>query len=155
MSPRKNNLITIEPWPNPRKGKLYKGIVRKVEKKTECVQVTIENVDPTQLGRIHQESLPLPARPGNRLSRFLTACGMDADAIGTTIDPHDIAGATIGMRFGPAAEDGSQEVDFERIEDSSQTHTGSPAEESPDQADRPESDPRNRSFQAYEYHDQE
>jgi len=144
MSPRKNNLITIEPWPNPKKGKLYKGVVRKVDvdHKTKHVQVSVENLDPTQLGRIHEKTLLLPAHPGNGLSRFLTACGMDTDTIGEAIDPHDIAGATIGMRFGPVAEDGSQEVDFERIEDSSQTHTESPAEESPDQADRPESDHR-------------
>ena len=142
MSPRKNNLITIEAWPNPKEGKLYKGIVRKVEKKTECIQVTIENVDPTQFGRIHQESLPLPARPNNRLSRFLKACGVDTDIVGTKTRGEDIVGVAIGMRFGAVARDGSQEVDFERIEDSSLTHTESPAEESPDQADRPESDPK-------------
>ena len=133
MSPRKNNLITIEPWPNLKMGKLYKGIVRKVKKKAKCNQVTIENLDPTQLGRIHEETLLLRIHPGDRTSRFLTACGMDADTIGTTIDPHDITGATIGMRFGPIAQDGSQEVDFERIEDSQKEQPETSVEDPGDQ----------------------
>ena len=143
MPPRKNNLITIEPWPNPKEGKLYKGVVRKVDvdNKAKHVHVTIENLDPTQLSRIHEKTLLLPAHPGNRLSRFLTACGMDADAIGTTIDSHDITGATVGMRFGPVAQDGSQEVDFERIEDSPGTQPQSPVEESGGQTAQQECEP--------------
>jgi hypothetical protein len=142
MSPRKNNLITIEPWPNPKQGKLYKGFVRKVEKKAKCIQVSVENLDPTQLGRIHEKTLLLPAHPGNGLSRFLTACGMDTDTIGTTIGPDDIAGATIGMRFGPVAQDGSQEVDFERIEDSPGTQPESPVEDSGGQTAQQEFEPQ-------------
>ena len=112
-----------------------------VDNKAKHVQVTIENLDPTQLGRIHEKTLLSPAHPGNRLSRFLTACGMDADAIGTTIDPNDITGATVGMRFGPVAQDGSQDVDFERIKDSPHTQPESPVEDSGGQTAQQESEP--------------
>jgi hypothetical protein len=54
MSPRKNNVLTVEGWSNPKKGKLYKGIVKKADKKAKCVHVTIENLDPTQLGRMQE-----------------------------------------------------------------------------------------------------
>ena len=119
MSPRKNNMITIEAWPEPKRGRLYKGIVRKVDidNKAKCVHVTIENLDPSQLGRIHDVNLPLPVRPGNKTSSFLAACGIDVNTVGAKVCLDDIIGATIGMMFGTVAQDGSQEVDFERIED--------------------------------------
>ena len=136
MSPRKKNVITIEAWPNPKKDKLYKGIVRKLDinKKAKRVRVTIENIDPTQLGRIHEKTLLLPAHPGDRTSRFLTACGIDADTIGKKIGPEDVAGVTVGMRFGAVAQDGSQEVSFERIKDSQNEQPEISVEDSGDQS---------------------
>ena len=125
MSPRKNNVLTVEGWSDPKKGRLYKGIVKKadVDKKAKCLHVTIENLDATQLGRIHEVSFDLPVRPGNRTSLFLIACGIDANTIGTKICLEDIVNTTIGMRFGAVAEDGSQEVDFLRIENPSKAQT--------------------------------
>ena len=136
MSPRKNNTLIVEGWSDPKKGKLYKGRVTKIDvnRKSKCLNVTIENLDPNQLGRIHDVSLPLPVRPGNRTCSFLIACGIDASTAGTKICLDDIAGATIGMRFGSVAQDGSQQVDFERIEDSSSTQPDTTAEDSGNQS---------------------
>ncbi len=60
MSPRKNNVLTVEGWPDPKKGKLYEGIVRtaNVDKKQKCIFVTIENLDPTQQGPTKMRFLP-------------------------------------------------------------------------------------------------
>jgi hypothetical protein len=132
MSPRKNNVLTVEGWPDPKLGKLYKGrVVRSEAKgKPKCLHVTIENLDSSQLGRIHDLSLPLPIRPGNRTCSFLTACGIDASTVGTKVCLDDIAGVIIGMRFGTVAQDGSQQIDFERIEDTPQNQTNTPESES-------------------------
>ena len=126
MSPRKNNMLIVQDWSNPKKGKLYKGIVRKAKKKTQYVHVIIENLDPTQLGRMHELSLDLPVRPGNRTSLFLTACGIDADTVGMKVCLDDIVNTTIGMRFGAVADDGAQHIAFERIEDPSNTQADTP-----------------------------
>ncbi len=131
MAPRKNNALTVEDWPDPKKGKLYKGIVKtaNVDKKQKCIFVTIENLDPTQLGRIHEFSFDLPIRPGNRTSLFLIACGIDANAVGTKICLDDIVDTTVGMRFGTIAQDGSQEIDFERIENPSRAQANAPGDD--------------------------
>ena len=132
MSPRKNNTLTIVGWSDPKKGKLYKGKVEKadVDRKSKCLRVTIENLNPSQLGRIHEVSLPLPVRPGNQTCSFLTACGIDASTIGTKVCLDDIVDAAIGMRFGTVAQDGSQQVDFERIENLSRVQANTPSRES-------------------------
>jgi hypothetical protein len=128
MSPRKNNVLTVEGWSDPKKGKLCKGIVKKADvgKKQKRIFVIIENLNPTQLGRIHEVSFDLPVRPGNRTSLFLIACGIDANTIGTKICLEDIVNTTIGMRFGAVAEDRSQRIDFERIEDPSRVQANTP-----------------------------
>jgi len=135
MSPRKNNTLTIVGWSDPKKGKLYKGKVEKVDvdRKSKCLRVTIENLNPSQLGRIHEVSLPLPVRPGNRTCSFLIACGIDARTVGAKVCLDNITSTAIGMRFGAVAQDGSQQVDFEEIEDS-QSDTS--AEDSGDQSDQ-------------------
>ena len=55
MSPRKNNTLTVEDWSDPKEGKLYKGKVEKVDvdRKSKCLCVTIENLNPS----------PFPAWP--------------------------------------------------------------------------------------------
>jgi len=127
-------MLTVEDWSNPKKGKLYKGIVRKVDKKARCLHVTIESLDPSQLGRIHDVSLPLPIRPGNRTCTFLMARGVGASTVGTKVCLDDITGTTIGMRFGTVAQDGSQQVDFERIDDPSNTRPDISVQDSGDQS---------------------
>ena len=126
MSPRKNNVLTVKAWPKPKKGKLYRGVVKKAVVKAKCIHVIVENLDPAQLGRIHECTFDLPVRPGNRTSLFLTACGMDVDGVGTKICLDDIVDATVGMRFGAVAENGSQPIDFERIEQPSPTKVNTP-----------------------------
>jgi hypothetical protein len=131
MSPRKKNMLTVEGWSNLKRDKLYKGKVKKVDvnKESKCLHVILDNLDPTQLGRLHELSLPLPIRPGNRTCSFLTACGIDASAVGKRICLDDITGAIVGMKFSTIAEDGSQQVDFQRIEDSSGAQRDTPVEE--------------------------
>ena len=135
MSPRKNNVITVEGWPDPKLGKLYKGKIRTsdVKGKAKCLHVTIENLDPSQLGRIHDVSLPLPVRPGSKTSLFLATCGIDVSIVGTKVCLDDISGTTIGMRFGSVAQNGSQQIDFERIEDSQSKQPETSIQDSGDQ----------------------
>lgn len=138
MSPRKNNVLAVEGWPDPKSGKLYKGRVRRIEAKgkPKRLHVTIENLDPSQLGRIHDVSLPLPVRPGNRTCLFLTACGIDVSTVGTKVCLDDIAGVTIGMRFGTVAQNGSQQIGFERIEDSQNKQPEASVGDSGNQSDQ-------------------
>jgi hypothetical protein len=117
MSPRKNNVITVEPWSKLRPGRLYRGRVKeaRVVKKSNLLHVVIENLDPRQLGRSHQIDLPLPARPGNKVGVFLEACGFTADTAGKTICLDEVVGAMVGMRYRGAAANGAEEFDFEKI----------------------------------------
>lgn len=128
MSPRKKNILTVKGWRNPRKGKLYKGIIKKVVNETQFIHVIIENLEPTQLGRIHEIDLPLPIRPSkyHRTCSFLMACGIDANIDGIEIDLNHIIDTTIGMRFRTVGQDGIQKIDFERVDDASQNQTSTP-----------------------------
>ena len=143
MSPRKKNMLTVEGWSDLKKGRLYKAKVKKVDvnRESKSLHVIIDNLDPTQLGRLHELNLPLPIRPGNRTCSFLLACGIDASAVGKRICLDDIAGAIIGMKFGTVAQDGSQQVDFERIEDSSGTQPDTRVEDSVEGASQRQCDP--------------
>jgi len=142
MSPRKNNVLIVKDWSNLKNDKLYKGIIRKAVNKVTFLDVTIENLHPTQLGRIHEMSLPLPIRPSryHRTCAFLIACGIDASIDGMRIDLDEVAGTTVNMRFGALEEDGSQQVDFERIEDSPSAIANTPVEESGGEATQRQSD---------------
>lgn len=125
MSPRNKNIHTVQDWPDPKMGKLYKGIVKKVDtdKKDRCIRVAVENLDLTQLGRVHEISLPLPIRPSvyHKTCSFLLACGINASTHGTKIDLNELIGSIIGIRFGTIARDGSQQIDFEKFKDTSNT----------------------------------
>ena len=125
MSPRKNNILTIEGWPKLKKGKFYKGQIKKVNinRKSKSLNVTIENLDPTQLGHIHNIELPLPVRPGSKAYSFISSCGIDAGTIGTKICLDDLNGALIGIRFNSNQNDTIQQVDFKKIEKASNTRT--------------------------------
>ena len=122
MSPR-GNMLTVKGWSNPKKGKLYKGLVKRTDNKTTYLHINVENLDPTQLGRIHDIKLPLPVRPSiyHKTCSFLLACGINASTHGTKINLDDTIGSIIGIRFGARAQDGSQQIDFEKIKDTSST----------------------------------
>ena len=111
MSPRKNNVLIVKGWPNSKKGKLYKGIIRKADNDARHINVVIENLDPSQLGRTHE------------ICSFLLACGIDAGSDGASVEINDVIGVTIGLRFGDVMEDGSQQMEFENIEKSISTST--------------------------------
>lgn len=117
MPPRKKNIVTTEPWPALREGRLYEARIKSAapDKAISVLMVTLENLDPTQQGRSHEAQLPLPLRPGNRACAFLTACGIDATAVGTAVDLDRLADAVIGMRFHGLGTDGTEEFNFEQI----------------------------------------
>jgi hypothetical protein len=117
MPPRKKNIVTTEPWPALREGRLYEVRIKGAapDKAASVLRVTLENLDPTQQGRTHEVQLPLPLRPGNRVCAFLTACGIDAKAVGTAVDLDRLADAIVGMRFRGFGAGGAEEFDFEQI----------------------------------------
>ena len=131
MSARKKNVIIVKGWSDPKKGKLYRGVVREATKGVELAHVIIENLDPSQLGRIHEMDLPWPVRPSryHRTCSFLMACGIDAIIDGVSIDLNEIAGTTVGMRFSATAQDGSQKIDFERVKNPSRDQTNTSGSE--------------------------
>ncbi|MHC4538771.1 MAG: hypothetical protein ACYS74_03195 [Planctomycetota bacterium] len=143
MSPRKKNVHIVKNWPKPKKGKLYKGIIRKVDTNTTRAHLVIENIDPTQLGRTHEIDLPLPIRPNryHKTCYFLMTCGIDATSNGISVDFDQIIGITVGMRFGAVAQDGSQQVDFVRIKDSPDTQPDAMFEESGEEDNQSQSEP--------------
>jgi len=117
MPPRKKNIITTESWPALREGRLYEARVKSAvpDKATGFLQVAIENLAPDQLGRIHKLKLPLPVRPGNRACAFLAACGIDAMAVGTTVNLDSIANVVVGMRLRGLGANNAEEFDFEPV----------------------------------------
>jgi hypothetical protein len=117
MPRRKTNIITVEPWPELRPGQLYEARIRNAvpDKAAGFLQVTAENLDPSQSGRIHETSVPLPVRPGNRACAFVGACGIDATVVGTSVDLDLIINAVIGMRFRGLDANGAEAFDFERV----------------------------------------
>jgi len=47
--------------------------------------------------------MPLPIRPGNAATLFLTACGLDASSAGNKVCVDDLVGVAIGISFERAA----------------------------------------------------
>jgi hypothetical protein len=131
MPPRKKNIVTTEAWPALRKGRLYEVRIKSAapDKAAGFLEVTIENLDPAQLGRIHKVNLRLPIRPGNRACTFLAACGVDATAAGTTVDLDRIASVIVGMRVRTSDVNGFEEFDFERISTAPATARTDPSAE--------------------------
>ncbi len=117
MSPRKNNVITIEAWPKLGTSQLYSTKVKgaHIAKKSNLLHVTLENLDPCQLGRMHEIDLPLPARLGNKTCVFFQACGLEADTTGKRICLDQVAGVAIGLRFRGVTKDDSEEFEFEKL----------------------------------------
>lgn len=108
---------TVEAWPPLKIGKSYKGRVRqiKLNKKVKRLHVTIENIDSSMLGRMHEHDFHDRIYPGNSTSSFLSACGIDANTVGKQICLDDIVGIFIGMRFS-AADGSDKEIEFKRIQ---------------------------------------
>ncbi|MFC1635087.1 hypothetical protein ACFL5Z_09615 [Planctomycetota bacterium] len=112
---KKKNTVTVVAWDKIKIGKLYKGTIKKAEVNNKHLHVIIENLDNSQLGRIHDVRLPMPVHPGSKTARFLVAVGQDAGTVGKQICLDEIVGAVVGMRF--SSSDGSdKDIEFERIE---------------------------------------
>jgi hypothetical protein len=43
MSPRRN-MLTVKGWSNPKKGKLYKGLVKRADNKTTYLHINVESL---------------------------------------------------------------------------------------------------------------
>jgi hypothetical protein len=131
---RKRILVVSHPLAL-RAGKRYKGIIRSIEidKKSTSLRVTIENLDPSQSGRIHEITLPAALFVGSKTARFIAAAGQDANTVGKQICIDEIVGAVVGMRFGTP--DGSdKDIEFERIESPQAINADVSVKESRDEA---------------------
>ena len=117
MPPRKKNIVTTESWPAMKEGRVYGARIKSAapDKAAGFLHVTVENLDSSQLGRIHELMLPLPLRPGNRACAFLAACGVNATAVGTAVDLDRIVNIVVGMRFRGLGANNAEAFDFESI----------------------------------------
>jgi len=115
MPKTQKHTLVIRPWPPYKPGRLYTGQIKaaKIDKKTKTLRVTVMNLGPAMLERLHSTEIPLPAHPGNRASRFLCACGQPGDEVGREVDVNSLVGLTLGMRFLPV--DDGYEIEFETI----------------------------------------
>jgi hypothetical protein len=114
--PRKsNNTIQVAAWPPLREGHAYLAKVRstKLQKASDRLHVTFENLDPAQLGRLHEQQVSATVHPGCKTARFFEACGIEVGPVGSTLCVDHIVGAVLLLRFeglGPHGE----EFSFER-----------------------------------------
>jgi len=150
MPRKKTNTITVVDWPKLRKDRRYAARIKSVksQRSSNCLRVTLENLDPSQQGRAHSLSLPLPLRPGTKTCAFLAACDIDATKVGTTIDLDQLVGRVVGFRpYGQEPE----RFEFEPIPDPSTVETA-PATEGTEMK-RSESEatavPRNNDLRTY------
>lgn len=113
---KKTRMATIEQWGPLRKHWLYQGRIRSVSVNgaPDHLRVEIVNLDPRELDRVHTVNLPLPAKPGNRTCALFVACGMDAK-VGASIDLDQLVNRIVGFRLCDHANDGLEQLDFERF----------------------------------------
>ena len=125
MPRKKTNTLTVVDWTKLHKGRRYAAKVKsvKLQRASNCLRVTLENLDPSQQGRGHSVSLPLPLRPGTKTCAFLAACGIDATKVGTTIDLDQLVGRVVGFR--PYGQEPEQ-FEFEPIPDPPTVETAVP-----------------------------
>ena len=116
MSPRRE-YITIKDWPTL-KSHFYHVQVAHVTAngKAGILKVTLSNLNPKQLGRIHELELPLPVHPGSRTCQFLAACGIEANEPGTKIYLDSIVHSHLRVKFSKTRD----VVGFRQIENESE-----------------------------------
>jgi hypothetical protein len=124
MPRAEEHIIIVRPWPPLKPGKSYKGQIKEVRinKKSKTLRVTLVNLDPSMLDRLHSVELPLPPRPGNRASRFLSACGQPGEEVGSQTEIDCLIDAVVNMRFIPAGD--GYEIEFERFKNSDWAERG-------------------------------
>lgn len=112
---KKKRTVTVQAWAARRPGKLYKGQVTAIDRDETRLLADIDDLDPAQEGRRYHFECSLP-KPGNKASRFLLACGTEADTVGTKICLDDLVGVVLGMRFYPDPHNkDAMRVEFERL----------------------------------------
>jgi hypothetical protein len=112
----RRQILTVRPRPDLKRNKLYRVRIQRthIKKKTRILDVTVQHVDPGQVGRPHNFRLDLPLYPDSPASQFLVACGLDADQAGNRVSVGDAVGRIIGMVF--CTEDFDETgVIFERV----------------------------------------
>ena len=113
--PRKsNNTIQVTAWPPLREGHPYLVKVKgtKLQKASDRLHVTFENLHPAQRGRRHAQHVPATVHPGCKTARLFEACGINVGPVGSTLCVDDIVGAVLLLRFeglGPHGEEFSFE----------------------------------------------
>jgi hypothetical protein len=123
MKKKEKDTITVQAWAAQKEHKLYKGELKRLRIQRKRLIALIEYVDPpAQRGRMHRFECDLPPRPGNEASRFLLACGANANTVGTAICINDVLGAVVGMQFHCDPTDRNvMQVEFQKIRQPSGT----------------------------------
>ena len=92
---KKKRILVVSPPPSLRAGKLYRGSIKQISdinKKTGTFTATIENLDPSQAGRIHEVHLPESLFPGSKK--------LGNQATGDRSESGSISGGGIGEESG-------------------------------------------------------
>ena len=121
MSPRRE-FIVVNEWPTLKSHSYHVQVINiAADKKANILKVSLNNLDPGQLGRIHEIELPLAVHPGSRTSQFLMACGIEANECGTRVYLDAIAQSHLAVKFTKSGD----VVEFNHIEKKSQeTNSG-------------------------------
>lgn len=132
MPSKRKTFITVEENPPRKEGKTYETQVKhiSVDKKNKKLSVTLGDLDTSQQGRSYKiEDLPFP-RPGNKTSRFISACGVNANEIGIKICIDDLIGSHLGIIFDRSGEpvefiwlEPKQSLVINSMEPDDETHT--------------------------------
>lgn len=98
--------VTVTDYPQRKENTIYEMRVADLEvnKKSKTVSAILEDLDASQQGRLCKvPDMPRP-HPGNRTSLFLTACGVNANDLGSRICLDDLIGARLGVTFTKSGE---------------------------------------------------
>jgi len=126
--------LTLEPWPDPKPGRLYRGRITEVSETKNAISVTLENLDKTMAGRLHHTELPASLHLGNKTNRFASAVGFDINTFGEQIDDlHDSVGCVVNMRFIPIGD--GYEIEFEKVTPKAKAQTERTRTDSPKPSD--------------------
>jgi hypothetical protein len=112
MPRRKKLTITVEPYRKLQRDRPYPVEVLELKESAEpaALLVKFRNLDPEQLGRLHEVRLPVPAYPQSPGAEYLRACRVDVD-IGK-IEVEVTLGAVLDVTFGPGRNDEDEIVRF-------------------------------------------
>jgi hypothetical protein len=142
--PRKSNTIEVTAWPPLREGHPYLAKVRstKLQKASDRLHVTFENLASGQLGRRHEQHLSATAHPGCKTARFFEACGITVGPVGSTLSVDEVVGAQLVIRFRGLGPDGTEDFGFEKAPTRPATTPVDPSseksEEETHESERPE-----------------